>query len=128
MRLPSYITVGGQYITLTQTDGPLLMHEHEGDDHAEAYGMYDSTAQAIFLGVQSDERMRETLVHESLHAMLRSAKVDEPKTEEDLVDRIAPLLLGWLRTNPNLIDFLTFIPYNGGRGDLSDPLGAGVAK
>jgi hypothetical protein len=51
----------------------------------------------------------ETLLHEVLHAcfgMVGLSGIDERLTEEDVIERLSPILLDTLRRNPHLVRFL----------------------
>lgn len=57
----------------------------------------------------TDPKQREVLLHEALHCLTEKAGITAElgaQQEEKLVDRIAPLLLDLLRTNPALVDYL----------------------
>lgn len=54
---------------------------------------------------QGHERMRETLVHELLHALWDQAQLAE-KDEEKIVRRLHGPLLALLRGNPELVEWL----------------------
>ena len=57
------------------------------------------------------DRFRETFVHEHLHAMISKAGLHNDLLtegrEEGVVARLSPILLQFLRDNPNAIEFLT---------------------
>lgn len=63
---------------------------------------------------QGPGRLKETLVHEILHGVVRHCGYNDvisngsgqPETEEQLVDRLAPVLLDLLRSNPALVVYL----------------------
>lgn len=58
---------------------------------------------------QAPSMLRETLLHEALHAAFHlvgaSEDIDE-KTEEKLVLRLAPVLMGVIKENPKFIHYL----------------------
>ena len=85
-----------------------LQHEGEDDEHAHrAYGVFDPGVPAIYLDKASgDERTKVTLVHEALHAMLNISKLDAVEDEEELVGRLAPVLLDFLRSNKRVVAYL----------------------
>lgn len=61
---------------------------------------------------QSPSNMKDTLVHESLHAILAQSGAlanlkFEGNTEEQLVATLSPWILQWIQDNPDLIAFLT---------------------
>ena len=60
---------------------------------------------------QSLQRLRESMLHEVLHASMTEAGFsDGPNpievSQEELVARLTPVILYWLRVNPELMVFL----------------------
>jgi hypothetical protein len=58
-------------------------------------------------------RVKETLLHESLHALWHLVGLNEPYPQEekdspgeDIINRLAPALLSLLRDNPELVEWL----------------------
>lgn len=52
---------------------------------------------------------RETLVHETLHAVVNQTNLrsgEMPKDEESLVSALSPLVTAWIRDNPRLMAWL----------------------
>lgn len=107
-RQPKHVRILGQRIAVSTVEN--LMHEsdEEGDDHGHrAYGVFDPSLPAIYLDKASGvERTKVTLVHESLHAMLNTSKLDNVEDEEDLVSRLSPVLLDFIRANKGVIAYL----------------------
>jgi hypothetical protein len=81
---------------LTHVDDAL---EGEWDHEHAAYGVYYPNTSVIHLDSGNGRnRMKVTLMHESLHAMLDAAHVTVPD-EEDVVGILAPLLVDFIRGN-----------------------------
>lgn len=58
-------------------------------------------------GSCSASQVRDTVLHEVLHAVINDGPNDlDPDVEERIVRVIAPALLGVLRNNPQLLEFL----------------------
>lgn len=88
---------------------PIRVVEKLHFEDVSAYGAYSHDEPAIELDANlSFERERETLVHESLHAMLALTgdAFLEPADEENLVTFLSPVVLSWLRDNPSLIRYV----------------------
>lgn len=81
-------------------------------NRAELFGETDNSQTVITLTArQSPPSMRDTLLHEVLHAALWCSGATHvldlgDETEEHLIRFLAPWLLGVIRANPDLIDFL----------------------
>jgi len=84
----------------------------------EVRGLQDSGAcapdyEAILVDAeQSDGQKRDTLLHEALHGIIRQGLEQQFKDvdksfEESVVSFFAPRLLGLLRDNPALVEYLT---------------------
>lgn len=62
---------------------------------------------------QNTLMVQETMLHEILHACMSligvSEEMDE-KTEESLVLRLSPVLMGFMKDNPKMLDYLTEDP------------------
>lgn len=101
--LPRTIRLLGQVISIVSV--PNLSHDNEG-----CHGLYEPDLPRISINRgDGNERKRATLTHESLHAMfnagaLSAAPADD---EEELVSRLAPILLSWVRENRAVIEYLT---------------------
>lgn len=52
---------------------------------------------------QHELNQLETLWHESLHIMWAAAKLKETVDEEECVDRLSPILITFIRDNPELV-------------------------
>lgn len=109
-RLPKFVRVGGLKVGIVKTHE--LMHDngHEGTDdrYHRAYGVYEPSGPIIWLDdVSGPERIKVTLVHESLHALVNTTHMQmDPEDEEVLVGRLAPLVLDFIRANRGAIAFL----------------------
>ena len=105
-RQPKFLRILGQRIAVTTVVG--LTHEDEEDDHAHrAYGVFDPAEPSIAMDKDmGSERRKVTLVHEGLHAMLNTAKLDSVEDEEELVGRLSPILLDFIRANRGAIAYL----------------------
>lgn len=103
-RLPKFIRVLGLKVALGQDWG--LSYEDGGHSHS-AWGLYDGDAPRVWLAKEAGvERVKATLVHEALHAMLSIAHIDEVDGEEELVTRLAPILHDFIRSNRGAIAYL----------------------
>lgn len=88
--------------------------EEAVEPHAHrAYGVYSESEQRITLDESLHfERLRETFLHENLHAILSVSNLDamiEGTGEgfsEHVVSTLAPILLAWLRDNPYAVLWL----------------------
>lgn len=75
-------------------------------------GACESSFQTILLSTtQTDDQQRDTLIHEALHTLFNQGLGDQLKEldkglEETLCAFLAPRLLGLLRDNPGLVEFL----------------------
>lgn len=101
-KAPKRLYVLGQEIEVRLEHNPT----HEG--HA-LLGHYTSDQSLIVLNdSMAPERARVTIVHEALHALLDATGLDNLLSdhEEDLVSRLAPTLLSFLRENPDLLFYL----------------------
>lgn len=82
--------------------------------HMELLGERENEQTEIL--IQADQSlgcMRDTLLHECLHAVVFCSGHGyqlEHDEEERLVRRLAPWLLGLVRDNPKLVRFLTECP------------------
>lgn len=104
-RLPKFVRVGGLKVGIGKIDG--LLHDNDHDTH-RAYGVFDPGQYLIYLdGASSAERTKVTLVHEVLHMVINTARLElDPEDEEKLVGRTAPLLLDFIRANRGAIAYL----------------------
>lgn len=86
------------HIDLGDMDG----HE-EGD---AAYGVYDADQPRIIISDgQGPDRQKHTFMHENLHLMFDIARLCGPE-EEEIVGKLAPIMLSWLRENRGTVAFL----------------------
>lgn len=104
-RLPKFLRIGGLKVAIAKQ--PELLHDTEHGVH-RAYGVFDPGQYIIWLdGVSGPERTKVTLVHESLHMFINTARLElDAEDEEKLVGRLAPLLLDFIRSNRGAIAFL----------------------
>lgn len=101
-----------QRIDVTWVEG--LHHvplEMESDGLGQrAMGIYDMVEQTITMDVNLGwERERQTFLHENLHAMVAISGLEaafREDAEEHIVGVLAPVLLSWLRDNPEAVAFL----------------------
>ena len=98
MAIPKSIHVAGRKWSIVVAD--LTAHN--------ALGLCDDTTATISVDPDQDEwAVRDTLLHEVLHSILRAqGRHYEGKTEERYVQAFASGLLGVLRDNPRLITYL----------------------
>jgi Zn-dependent peptidase ImmA (M78 family) len=89
------------------------LHHDNGRDTKPALGTYSNTNSLIELdSAQQPERMRVTLLHETLHGLLDGGGIDDllcsihDDLDEQVVGRLAPLLLSWLRENPPALAYI----------------------
>jgi len=100
--LPRSTRVLGQVIPVTSVPG--LTH---GDE--QCHGLYSPEGPSIRINRDDgNERRRSTLMHESLHAMFNAAALSAcpADNEEEMVTRLAPILLSWLRENRLVVEYL----------------------
>ena len=103
---PRSTNVMGKVIPIAQ----IAKLDHKGDD---CYGIYDPDYPIISITKEmGHERRCETLLHECLHAIFNATYIGSSlaEHEEEVVQRLAPALLSWLRANRPLIEFLTEKP------------------
>lgn len=126
LEIPATITVLGQrYTILVQPDAHKALYDQDPDTF-DALGHCDRTMLRITLrgpdGLAED-KVRETLLHETLHAIIGTSRVwpfdDHEGREEELVSTLAPLLLDTLRRNPGLVESL-MSPHSPHPGEVSD--------
>jgi hypothetical protein len=79
---------------------------NDSDGHP-LLGQCDTTATLIELEPdQSLQRLRDTVLHECIHAMATAADLGDENTEEDWAARLTPYLLDFMRRNPSLLEWL----------------------
>lgn len=108
--LPDQIVVLGQRFRVEIQVNP--MHGI-GPEFPEAgtnvMGACDRELQLIVIrggGAQTEDKARETLLHETLHAVIGTARIPpfgDHDDEETLVGALAPVLLAVIRDNPALV-------------------------
>lgn len=82
------------------------------DNDGPLYGLWDGRNATIMLSSRAaDTILRETLLHEVLHAIFElsgasSVHIKDSDTEEGIVRSVTPMLLDVLRTNNRLVDYL----------------------
>lgn len=106
-RLPKFVRVGGLKVGLLRI--PQLLHDAEDGTHAHrAYGVFDPAEPLIWLDSASGpERQKVTLVHEVLHAIMNTARLNYTDDEEEqVVERLAPLVLDFIRANRGAVAYL----------------------
>jgi hypothetical protein len=120
MNMPESIRIGHLRIRLVESDQ--LVVEHSVRDRGDYVGYSSPSAQLIAVGTKSikmgtplgEDYKRETVVHEVLHLCLRvtdcdpdrDAKANLEDVEERAVAAISGPLLGVLRDNPALVEWL----------------------
>lgn len=117
--MPDRVRLMSQTIHVEQVDNlhtPSGEWVHEGDEPAhthKAYGVYEEAPQVITLDADLGfERVRDTFLHENIHAMLAIVGLDallEGSSEglgEHLTSVLSPVLLSWLRDNPVAVEWL----------------------
>lgn len=90
---------------------PAELHVDNGDGEIDGViGACDREANRIgVLASLAPDRARETYLHEVLHAVAGMAGLTQTygfDKEEDIVKRMAPILLSALRENPRLVEYL----------------------
>ena len=104
-RTPRFVRVLGQRVGIRLIKD--LTHEDAGSEPTPAYGVFDPAVPIIWLDRPSgSERRKVTLVHECLHAMLSVAHIYGVDNEEELVGRLSPILLDFIRANRSTIMYL----------------------
>lgn len=112
VRLPRSVLVLGQRFKVHHIKN-LRLDPAPGEHavHLDVLGICDSDEQVICIEqLQADDKKAETFLHENLHAILAMAGLRDEfvgDQEERIVKRMAPIMLDWLRRNPNVYTFLT---------------------
>lgn len=101
MKLPKKVKVG----TLTFV---IIEEDLNRGYPIKLYGETDRVGAKILLQPDvADTLKSDTLMHEIIHAVWLAAGIQmDEKEEEDIVARIAPLLLMTLRENPSILTYL----------------------
>lgn len=105
--MPKAIRVGAtkHEIIVSEKKADLIAHR---SGHQYVQGALDHWWGTIILHpLQSKDQMRQTLLHEVLHACFRKVWTNEQEYEEDVVSFLAPILLDTLQRNPGLVNYLT---------------------
>jgi hypothetical protein len=100
--LPRSIRLLGQVIPVTSVAG--LTHDNE-----DCHGLYEPDGPYIRINrADGNERKRATLVHECMHAMFNAGQLSAHPAddEEEMVSRLSPILLSWMRENRLTIEYL----------------------
>lgn len=105
---PTRIRVGPHTYKITATQAAI-----DAASRAEQSDLYGYTHHGrLTISLAPDilaTKQQEVLLHETLHCITEQAGITAelgPKDEERIVDRLAPLLLDTLRSNPTLVDYL----------------------
>lgn len=114
MSFPTRIRLLSQRIAVREVENlHVPCEDPEGQHVHEAYGIYDERPQRISLDKGLPfERQRETLLHESLHAMFSITNLDTILSreaeglDEHIVSVLSPVLLAFLRENPRTVAYL----------------------
>lgn len=99
-RVPAKIRVGPHTYRVVQVPHGIL--EGAGSDGT-------CNPRHLTIGLDDNQprsQKADTLLHELIHALLATVKLDED-TEEQICLALAPGLLALLRDNPNLVTYLT---------------------
>lgn len=105
MRPPRFISILSQRVRVERPSHIQLGEEHQ---HAQAWGLYDGGQPVILIAQgQGHDRERNTFMHENLHLLWDMAGITASEdVEEDVVNRLSPLLLSWLRENKRAVEYL----------------------
>lgn len=96
-----------KFLRLLSAKVPVLRGKDLTHDGDACYGIYDTDALLIWLEESmTPERTKVTLVHETLHALIGVSNMAAATTEEEAVNRLAPLLLDFLRSNKAAVAYL----------------------
>lgn len=117
-RPPKTLKVLGQRFDVTTLPGHVVV------DASHLFSVEETEGLKMLLGLcepddmtitisenQGQDRMRETYLHEALHAVFSKARLQHEKVitgpeEETIVGRIAPILLDFVRTNKAVVAYL----------------------
>ena len=110
--LPAAVDVGPyRYGIVCDDDAHARAVRDQGDD---LWGLTEHREQRITLcPAQHEDHRRVTLVHELLHALCHATGAEQlleeisDTAEENLIQLLAPGLTTLLRTNPDVVDYLT---------------------
>jgi hypothetical protein len=114
--VPARVRLLSQQIDVVLTENPTIVHAHDNEGEPleqEVTGSWNPDQSRITLDTTMGfERTREVFLHENIHAMLRFAQVDKMcegarLSEEAVVSALAPVMLAWLRDNPQAVRYVT---------------------
>lgn len=109
IELPRHVCILGQHYAIEVVDHPTAALDPDSAESHSALGTCDRTGNRIILrGTLGDDKARETLLHETLHAIVGTTRMElwQGDDEEKVVAQLAPVLLDVLRSNPRLVDAL----------------------
>lgn len=109
MTIPSTIKVGPFRYKVVATKEAIAQERYSCEDSTRLGSTHFHTGQILVDPDLFPDQFAETLTHESLHAMMRTAAMetdDEKFSPEEIASRLAPILLSVLRDNPELVAFL----------------------
>lgn len=104
---PKRIKIGYLDVTIDSTSEGLLFSFNRHDE--VVFGRYEERTATIFLSTDAHpDVVKETLVHEIVHAIIRQSALSfETEEEERIVRSISPLIYSTLKDNKNLLNYLT---------------------
>lgn len=103
------IVLGQRFHVEVQTNPTANIHPAITDAGVNVQGACDRELQIIAIrggGALTEDKARETLLHEVLHAVIGTARIEpfgDHEAEEQVVGQLAPHLLAVLRDNPALV-------------------------
>lgn len=104
MKPPRHVDVGPYRYRIVV--GTAAIDRKSVEMGSELVGKYDGVAQTITLDpTLRFDGVRDTLLHELLHALLVPLELDD-KEEERIIQQLSPALLDLLRRNPKLARYL----------------------
>lgn len=109
--ITDHVDVLGQPFTIAFEVHPTAVLDPDAPQSHDALGVCNRTTQRIVIRAGlTPAKTRETLLHEVIHAIIGTSRIDPfdapDDAEETLVSQLAPLLLMTLRANPHLIKAL----------------------
>ena len=109
-RMPRAIRIVGQRYKVQQ-QANLHVQDHNDEAPTGVDGLMDTTHQIMMIDPTiGSDRLREVFLHESLHAMVNAAGLHRDILEgrdEQVIKRLAPILLDFLKANPQVYTYLT---------------------
>lgn len=105
-QVPAEASVG--YLTVRIETSPDAVLRAFAEHNEVLYGRYDERTATIMVDTNCHlDVLKETLVHELLHAIIKQTNSTmSDDDEESLVRSLSPLLYGVLKNNPQLVDYL----------------------